>query len=252
METLFAGRNRLTLADVDSTNSWALELLRSARPVEGTVVLTYNQKQGRGQRGNTWESEPFKNVAASYILYPHFLRPEAQFAITCAVALAVAETIDVLLERSVPVHIKWPNDIFAGDKKICGILVENTLREGQITSSVVGVGINVNQSQFESAPHAVSLLQLTGRTFNLDAVVDELSGFIEKNYLQLRAGKIQQLREGYHQRMFKMGEVMNFSDGKETFAAKILGTTFEGMLRLERDGKEEQFNFKTVKLLLDE
>jgi BirA family biotin operon repressor/biotin-[acetyl-CoA-carboxylase] ligase len=249
METLFAGRNRLTLADVDSTNTWALELLRSARPVEGTVVLTYNQKQGRGQRGNTWESEPFKNIAASYILYPHFLRPEAQFAITCAVALAVAETIDVLLERSVPVHIKWPNDIFAGGKKICGILVENSIREGQIASSVVGIGINVNQSQFESAPYAVSLAQLAKRTFNLDTVVDELSGFIEKNYLQLRAGKIQQLRDAYHQRMLKIGEEMKFSNEKGNFSAKILGTTNEGLLRLERDGKEEQFNFKTVKFL---
>ena len=145
----------------------------------GLVVAAREQTAGRGQRGNTWESGPGLNLSFSIVLRPAGIHPARQFCISEAVALAVAETVEEELCRNGvddPVYVKWPNDIYVGDRKICGILIENTITGTHIDKSIVGIGLNVNQREFLSdAPNPVSLIQLTARETPLDSLLDRLT-----------------------------------------------------------------------------
>src|ERR1700749_523966 len=192
MKTLFIGQNSIHLKSVDSTNSYASELLRQVKLSEGSVIYTFEQEKGRGQRGNSWESEPNKNVALSLVLYPGFLNADQQFLLIKITSLAVADLMAEMLEtlgKPQQINIKWPNDIYVNTRKIAGILIENTLRESTIHSSVVGIGININQLVFTSAANAVSLAQIIDKEFELMPLIERLCEFMEARYLQLRAGK---------------------------------------------------------------
>ncbi len=145
----------------------------------GLVVAAREQTAGRGQRGNTWESGPGLNLSFSIVLRPGDLHAVRQFCISEAVALAVAETVEEELRSNGvddPVYVKWPNDIYVGDRKICGILIENTVTGTHIDKSVVGIGLNVNQREFHSdAPNPVSIIQLTARETPLQPLLDRLT-----------------------------------------------------------------------------
>lgn len=145
----------------------------------GLVVAAREQTAGRGQRGNTWESGPGLNLSFSIVLRPAGIHPARQFCISEAVALAVAETVEEELRSNGvddPVYVKWPNDIYVGDRKICGILIENTITGTHIDKSVVGIGLNVNQREFLSdAPNPVSIIQLTARETPLQPLLDRLT-----------------------------------------------------------------------------
>lgn len=145
----------------------------------GLVVAAREQTAGRGQRGNTWESGPGLNLSFSIVLRPGDLHAARQFCISEAVALAVAETVEEELRRNGvgdPVYVKWPNDIYVGDRKICGILIENTVTGTHIDKSIVGIGLNVNQREFLSdAPNPVSIIQLTARETPLQPLLDHLT-----------------------------------------------------------------------------
>ena len=148
----------------------------------GTVLVTDCQTAGRGQRGNSWEAAPGLNLTFSILLRPAALPPLRQFEVSCVVALAVARMLDRALAASPhtpEVFVKWPNDIYVGDKKICGILIENVITGSRIDSCVAGIGLNINQLNFLSdAPNPVSLRQLTGREYRLDNLLSSLSSLI--------------------------------------------------------------------------
>lgn len=163
----------IKLDSVDSTNSY-LNGLGSAA-THGTVVMAIEQTSGRGQRGNSWEAEPGANVTLSMLLRPDGLEASRQFIISQAVSLAIVETLDHILPGH-GVSIKWPNDIYVDDRKICGILIENVLTGREIARSTVGIGLNVNQAVFCSdAPNPVSLYQLTGEKRDVETVALEMS-----------------------------------------------------------------------------
>lgn len=152
----------IVLDSVGSTSSYMASALADAP--QGTLVVAREQTAGRGQRGNTWEAAPGQNVTMSLMLRPEGLAAREQFVISQAVSLAVVDMLDdLLVSQGHKVSIKWPNDIYAGDRKICGILIENDLVGASISRSIVGLGLNVNQRRFFSpAPNPVSLRQLTG------------------------------------------------------------------------------------------
>src|SRR5680860_150521 len=159
--------NIIVLKDVESTNNYANQLILS-NAEEGTVVLAQFQKKGRGQQGNQWESQSGKNLLASIILYPKFLKAGNQFLISKMVSLGLVE---YLRHEVRDVSIKWPNDIYIGNKKIAGILIENAIKGRNLFSTVIGVGLNLNQKNFLSdAPNPVSLYQLTGKEYNIKSV----------------------------------------------------------------------------------
>lgn len=148
----------------------------SALPADaphGEAVMALEQTAGRGQRGNHWEAEPGLNVTMSVMLRPQGLEARRQFEVSEAVALAVVDLLDTL--GVADVAVKWPNDIYVGDRKICGILIENALEGCMIARSIAGVGLNVNQRMFRSdAPNPVSLWQLQGREYDIRALAEEL------------------------------------------------------------------------------
>lgn len=247
LNTLFVGKVLLHFQELDSTNSHAQELLAKSKPVEGTIVLASAQPQGRGQHGSRWESEPGKNLTLSLILYPDFLPAWRNFVLNKAVSLAVRDCIAAFLPQK-NVAIKWPNDIYVGDKKIGGILIQNTLKQSMIASTIIGIGLNINQTQFSAAvPNPTSLQLESGSEFALETVLAALAQRLEQYYLQLRAGNWEQLDIFYLQRLYRLGtnSVFQRIDGT-VFRGVITGISDSGRLQISHDDFVETFDLKEV------
>ena len=166
-------KNIIKLHSIGSTNSY-LAGIAGDLP-HASIVSTYNQTAGRGQRGNTWESEPGKNLSFSVLLRPHNIIAAQQFYISEAVSITIVNTLRQYITNH-EVAIKWPNDIYVDDNKICGILIENTLSGINITQSIAGIGINIIQREFLSdAPNPISLIHYTGTETPLDTSLEEVS-----------------------------------------------------------------------------
>ena len=193
---MIVGTNVRHCQKVSSTNTVAAELLRESNPPEGTVITASYQETGRGQPGNSWESEPGKNLLMSVILYPVMVRPADQFVISRMVSLAV---FDLVARQTPSARIKWPNDIYAGDDKIAGILIENSIMGDTLGSTIAGIGLNVNQTVFTGgAPNPKSLKQLTGTNHDLTAVTQELMSRLDHRYDMVRKGLSSMLESEYH------------------------------------------------------
>ncbi len=250
MKTLFVGQNSIHLKSVDSTNRYASELLRHVKLSEGSLIYTFEQQKGRGQRGNGWVSEPNKNITLSLVLYPHFLSIEKQFLLTEIAALSVADLMSELLDpinQSCTLKIKWPNDIYVDGKKMAGILIENTWRENTIQSSIFGIGINVNQVEFNSDLNALSLRMLTGKEFDLIQLINRLCEFIEARYLQLKANKHADIHVAYLNKLYKLNQWANFSANGQTITGKITGISAVGKLKVETaTGEIKEFDLKEI------
>src|SRR5688572_32157531 len=166
------GHSVVFMPECHSTNDEASQLIESSdNVVEGTVVITNDQTSGRGQRGNTWISEPGKNLTFSLVMKPAFLSAQDQFLLNKAFSLGLYDYLHITLKATV--KIKWPNDMLANDKKICGILIENQIQGQNIQHSVVGIGLNVNQENF-SMPTATSMKVFERKEFLLENVLEEL------------------------------------------------------------------------------
>lgn len=239
----------ILLNDVESTNNYANHLVLSNAAEEGTVVLARFQKSGRGQAGNSWESQSGMNLLASIILYPKLLQAGKQFQISKLVSLSIVE----FLEKEIgSVSIKWPNDIYVGEKKIAGILIENSIKGQNLFSSVIGIGLNLNQEKFVSdAPNPVSLKQLTGRNYDVETVLDEILTSLFARYEKLKSGNFQEIDAAYLSGLFRMNEWAKFRKQNELFEARIIGIGEFGQLQQEdRNGKISEFMFKEIEFVL--
>ena len=172
---------------LESTNKYC-EALDLAEVGDFTCYWALEQTAGIGQRGNHWEAAPGMNLTFSLVLHPAFLPADRQFKLTQALSLAL---VDLLSTFHFPLStlIKWPNDIYVDRKKICGTLVSTRLAGTQITSAVCGIGLNVNQTEFPDwVPTPTSLALLTGREFDLEPLLRQLMGCIERRYDDLKSG----------------------------------------------------------------
>jgi BirA family transcriptional regulator, biotin operon repressor / biotin---[acetyl-CoA-carboxylase] ligase len=250
MKTLFIGQNIIYLKSVDSTNSYATEMLRQNNIPEGSLIYTFNQTNGRGQRGNQWESEPNKNVALSLVLHPTFIDADKQYLLIKIISLAVADLLaDILfqVEKAGRIKIKWPNDIYIDDKKIGGILIENIWRDNKLQSSVVGIGININQTHFVSTNKSTSLALLTNRETDLKQVIEHLCSHIEARYLQLKTNKLENIDFEYLQRLYRLNTWNLFSANNQTFEGNIIGVADSGKLNvLMKTGETIAFDLKEI------
>ena len=166
--------NRIHVDTCPSTMSYAAALPEAETP-HGTVVIAREQTAGRGQRGNSWESEPGANLTFSLNLRPQQWPAARQFELSMAVAVGVCRALRRALPPDADVRVKWPNDIYAGNRKMVGILIENTISGSLITRSIAGIGINVNQTIFRSsAPNPVSMAQLAGHPYDLDTLLSSV------------------------------------------------------------------------------
>lgn len=229
---------------VDSTNNHCMKLAKNGEP-EGFAVAAYAQEQGRGQRGNRWESEAGKNLTFSLLLRPTFLKVEEQFTLSKVIALSIC---DWLKSKEVNASIKWPNDIYVGDKKIAGILIENSFSSPVLEVSVIGIGLNLNQSKFpKDIPNPTSMLNLTSRQYQPEVVLSELVESIRGRYAQLRHGLKGRIDDDYIGSLYRFNEYHSFTGADGGFKARIVGVKPTGELILETEqGQQKSFGFKEV------
>ena len=246
METLFVGQHIISKDTVDSTNNVASALLLQSHLPEGTVILAKEQSAGKGQQGATWESEKGKNLLASFILYPAFVKPRNIFDINITVSLAMYDFAKMLLKKNVTV--KWPNDLYYENKKIAGLLIENSIRNTEINYSIIGMGINLNQVTFSSnIPDATSLKTILKKELDLQQVFNVLCQCLEARYLQLKANKTGMQRNEYLKSLYRFNTPAKFTAKGMTIEGKIVDVSEDGKLVLENaDGKLKAFGFKEI------
>ena len=248
--TKFTGKSIHFLPSCHSTNTEASLLIRSKTAVNGLIVITNEQTAGRGQQGNVWHSEPNANLTFSVILFPayHF-HINYSFYLNIVASLAIAKTLETFLPKKI-IRVKWPNDIYVDNKKICGILIENTLRGEHISSIVMGIGLNVNQSVF-GLPTATSILQESGCQSSLQNVLDSLCEHIEEFYLALNTGLKKELFDLYQSKLYALNLLHEYQDSDENFMGYIRGIEENGTLLVEKvSGVNRKYQFKEVRFIM--
>lgn len=211
--------------------------------------MSYDQTAGKGQRDNVWQAEKGSNIAISLMFLPVFLRPEQQFYLSMAVALAVKKTVEEFSQQKV--KLKWPNDIMVGDRKISGILIESVIQNSSIERCIVGIGLNVNQVAFnEISNKATSLFNISGQKFDLEKVTISLMEWLEKYYLQIKARRFLQLLEEYNASLYKLNEPVKLQAQDDTqLIAIIKGVNEEGKLMVvHEDNKEAKYFHGEVRI----
>lgn len=254
METLFIGKSLLFLHEVESTNTYAMNLLRNVNPMEGTVVYTDNQIRGKGQRGAVWTSKIGQNLTLSVILKPQFLGQNNTFYLSKISALAVYDVLtDIFVTSQYDIKIKWPNDILINHKKVAGILIENSFTTQALQYSIIGIGLNVNQQEFDELESSATSLHLAaGKSFDRMAVMELLCMKLEKWYLKLKEGKTDLIDKQYTDVLFGMNQVLNFEDtASKRFQGTINGVSRDGKLMLTlSDSTQKQYDIKELKFVL--
>ncbi len=262
------------LKQVNSTNSWLIEQLShrmsellSSLPEclpDGFTVYTFDQTAGRGQAGNSWESEAGKNLLFSRLIRPNLSAIEA-FRITQWVSVIICQTLrTILVDQEEEITIKWPNDIYWRDKKVCGILIESALKGKMIDYAVAGVGVNVNQKVFVSgAPNPISMVQISGREVDLEQLMRQIKELFEEcKELLYRPEELQEeylsllyRREGWWRfvrREVSVVPTMNATKTADSFEARIVDVLPDGRITLElRDGRQECFHFKEIRWVVE-
>lgn len=246
--------------ETDSTNRWlasqASSIQEGSRTVRETVhaeglppcevVVAAYQTAGKGCGTNSWESERGKNLTFSMLIHPEDIPASEQFHITEIVSVAMCETLQQVLGPAHHVTIKWPNDIYVGEKKICGILIENRLQGNIIKDSIIGIGLNVNQKEFRSnAPNPVSIYQLTGQ----ETDTKELLSTFLKAFDHAYQNKTTCFT--YRERLFRKGEDGLYKTQTTCFTARLTDVLSDGRLLLvDQQGEKRLFSFKEVQFIL--
>lgn len=213
-----------------STNLYAEELIATEKIAEGTVIVTPKQYAGIGHADNKWESEPYKNLTATIILNPTFLDASDQFYLTVVTSLSVANIIDQLIP-GIATKIKWPNDIYCNHRKIAGILIKNHIMGSAIANSIIGLGLNINQTAFSNAPNATSFKLLTNKDYDVRQILSNWHDSIAHFYQMLKHDR-EYIMNLYLSRLYLKGQFANFLIGDRFIRASINGVDRHGMLVL--------------------
>ena len=231
------------IEETDSTNRW-LRDYTSPLPAGACVVVADFQTAGKGCGTNSWESERGKNLTFSMLIHPEGLPANAQFHITEVASVALCETLEPYINNKV--EIKWPNDIYVGDRKICGMLIENRLQGSVIKDSIIGIGLNVNQRVFQSdAPNPVSLYQLTEQETDRDALLNQFLEAFERVSQSKTTGR------DYRERLYRKGLEAIYEDRRGRFKARLKNVLPDGRLVLQDEmGRERAYAFKEVQFVI--
>ena len=242
--TLFVGRHYIFLPICHSTNEHADELIQSNASFEGTTILTSNQIKGKGQRGNTWVSEPGKNLTFSVILKPTFLSISNQFYLNIFISLSL---LKVLQGRAKGFKVKWPNDLYWYDNKVGGILIENKIKNFSIENCIVGVGLNINQENFINI-NATSLKNIEGKDVELSSIFEQILESIESYYLKLKSGDFNSLHQEYLSNFYWANELHTYRSGTY-FKGEIVGIDPSGRLEVLVNGEMRTFDLKEIEFI---
>lgn len=223
---------------------------KKERLIDPTLVVSEKQLKGRGQLGATWQSKPLQSLTFSVFKRFEGIPATHLSGITFAVSIAVYKALNKMLIPKLT--IKWPNDIMSYSKKLAGILIENQVKQGKIVSTVIGIGINVNEENFDNLPQATSILLSTGRKHLLDEVLQTVFDAILKELKGVEQGDFQKLKSEYEKTLFRKNIVSVFEDTQgNRFNGKIKGVSEEGELLIENEGEKIlAFQLKEIKYLL--
>jgi BirA family biotin operon repressor/biotin-[acetyl-CoA-carboxylase] ligase len=246
---MIIGSKLIFYKNIESTNTYASGLLQRESISEGTIIYTNFQSAGRGQKGNRWESEASKNLLFSIVLFPVMVIPEDQFIISMFVSLGICDFLKTYIPAC---NIKWPNDIYAGDDKIAGILIESSITGSSINNSIAGIGLNINQDHFPTyIPNPVSLKMLTGKDYDIDLCLKQLAGWLDKRYKQLISGGRSEIRNEYISSLYRLNEWHKFKSDNGTFSGKIVSVTDSGCLQIKyRNSEIREFSFKEIEFIM--
>jgi len=243
----------ICLDETDSTNNYLTAFCDNDEQVEefATVCAQY-QSAGKGQRGNSWESEIGQNLLFSFVFYPTFVKARDQFILSEIISLSVKEALDCHISD---VSVKWPNDVYWKDKKICGMLIENVLFGDKVARCIAGIGLNINQKEFRSdAPNPVSLSQITGKEEDMHSILSDILVFTSKYYEELKQNPetfAEELTTRYNHSLYRREGIFPFRDAEGDFQASILGVEPDGRLHLlDSEGRERSYLFKEVQFII--
>jgi BirA family transcriptional regulator, biotin operon repressor / biotin---[acetyl-CoA-carboxylase] ligase len=242
------GSTIIELIETESTNDYAKNMISDTKN-NGTIISSNFQTKGKGHQLNKWESEKGKNITCSIVLFPKELKAENQFAISKFISLAITDYLSI---KGIDSKIKWPNDIYVENNKIAGILIENTIKGEQIDSTIIGIGININQEAFVSdAPNPISLKQITNREFDIKNEMNDLIQFLNHRYNLLLDNKISILDKEYKQKLYRIDELTDFAMNSRKFSGSIKGVNKFGQLIIETtDKQKKEYNFKEISFLI--
>ena len=230
------GNPFLLLDSVDSTNIHAMKMAADREVTHGTVFFAAEQRQGKGQRGRAWQSRRGENLIMSVVLQPEGLNPAHAFPLSCATALACYDFFSSYAGQET--CIKWPNDLYWGDRKAGGILIENIIRGSHWPYAVVGIGININQTAFAAdIPNPVSLKQITGKDHDPVLLAKELCHCLQRRYDQLLKDELSTLLTAYNRVLYARDKVRKFRCGTMVFEARVISVQEDGTLTLQQENQ---------------
>ena len=249
MKALYTGKNIIQLKEVHSTNRYTAEMLSNSVPIaDGSVIMADFQTAGKGQSAAIWESMPKENLLLSVYYRPHFLKIADQFMLSIAISLAICDFLKKHIEN---VTIKWPNDIYVGDQKIAGILIENSLQQDVIKNSIIGIGLNINQKTFSAqAKNACSLSLLTGLQYDLQQMLQSLCECIEERYESIKTEDYLSIRLAYLQQLYRFQQPANYMINGQVQLGTIEGIDEFGRLALSINGSMHYFNNKEITFII--
>jgi BirA family biotin operon repressor/biotin-[acetyl-CoA-carboxylase] ligase len=239
----------IKLDAIDSTNTYLRQLSVVEPLKDGTVVVAKHQLNGRGQMGTQWNVQASKNLTFSVYKDVSFITFEQHFCINLAVSLAVFKALQSFYIKGL--MVKWPNDILAENKKIAGILIENVIKQNQTNATIIGIGLNVNQTEFQDLPNASSLRLISGRTFDLDEVLQAILKEIERHFKLLKKGQFSVLKDSYEKHLFRKNKPSTFRDVEGAlFSGYIVGISDLGHLLVKvEDDLVKSFDLKEITLM---
>ncbi len=239
----------IKLNATNSTNTYLKNLLKEKQVKDLSCIWALSQTQGRGQQGAKWISDPGKNLTFSVLKKFENLPSEYHFLLNMEVSLAIFRALKKLYIPDLAV--KWANDILSSKKKICGILIENTLHKEQISSSIIGIGLNVNQVFFNDLPNVSSLQKIMGHPFDLEEVLLLICQELEVSLKSLSPTRFETMLDEYHTHLFRKDKPSTFEyPNGERFMGYIRGVSHNGQLQVEQeDALMSSFSLKEIKLL---
>ena len=248
LNTKVVGKVLLEFDELPSTNDYIRHFSNEVNASEGLVVRARHQIAGRGQMGTTWESPAGSNLLFSFLLRPVWLPPDKQFYLSAVIATAVATTLKKLLP-ALPVSIKWPNDILVNQKKVAGILIENAIQGQQFTTAIVGIGLNINQTEFPGQlNHATSLAIQSGEKWDTEFVFNQLLWQLDQAYQELSMLRFDRITtEYFHWLEGKdVWRTYKLTDSKLEFEGRITGIDAYGLLCMETHEGLKKFALKEI------
>ena len=239
----------IKLDKCESTTAYLKQLMEANTDEKNLLILSNFQTKGKGQGEAFWESENAKNLLLSFNINIDGLLAENQFYISIVIALSIKDILYEILPKK-NVKIKWPNDVYIDDRKIAGILIENSVIGSYISESIIGIGMNVNQQIFESdAPNPISIIHYNNKSNNIDEILTMLVSALERNFELLRLLDFNTLKNRYLKALYRIGEEHAFLiDGKE-YKGVIKGVDEYGFLQIEINSKLLSFDIKQIKYL---